>query len=327
MPTVLPTGQPIPNQVNPTSRPASTQLNLREMAGEVRQWNPDVPGPMAARWIQNAYRKVIDFRLWYGLLIRGQIVVPSVYSTGTATFTLGSAQVTGIGTAWTTDMVNRQIRQGFSTGWYNIQSVDPTNQTLTLDLPWGNQSASGGYQIVQTWVSPGPNIKRILEMVNQRQGWRMKMDMPQAVANYFDTWRVTTGWTFLCLNKEPRADGSPVYELYPAPTFQQCFPYLAYVQPPDLKEDADYPVTFVRSDILVLEGIKEALLYRGKSSRYYDPQTAAVKAKEFQEELFKMSLNDDNQYPKDLLWDFAKYPYYQYGSQYMQSHAGGPEEY
>ena len=323
MPAVLPSGQPILNQVNPTSRPYSTQLNLREMAGELRIWNPDVPGPLATRWIQNAYRKVIDFRLWYGLLIRGQIVVPSVYSTGTASFTLNSAAVVGTGTQWTQSMVNLQIRQGFNTGWYNIQSVQDATH-LTLDLPWGNPTQSGGYQILQTWVSPGPNVKRILEMVNQRQGWRMMIDQPQAVANFYDTWRVTTGWTYMLLNKEPRADGSPVYELYPAPTFQQVFPYLAYVQPPDLKNDTDYPVTFVRSDILVLSGIKEALLYRGKSSRYYDPQTAGVKAKEFEQELFKMALNDDNQYPKDMLWDFSKYPAYQYGSQYLQSHASGP---
>jgi hypothetical protein len=320
----MPIVYPISNQVNPVSQPASTQLNLRQMSGEVREWNPDVPGPMAARWIQNAYRRVIDFRLWYGLLTRGQIVVPSVYSVGTATFTLNSATVVGVGTNWDATMVNRQIRQGFSTGWYNIQSVtNPT--TLVLDLPWGNPTMSGGYQIVQTWVSPGPNIKRILEMVNQRQGWRMIIDMPQAVGNYYDTWRVTTGWSYMLLSKEPRADGSPTYEIYPAPTFQQVFPYLAYTQPPDLALDGDYPATFVRSDILVLAGIKEALLYRGKSSRYFNPDTAAVKAKEFQEELFKMALNDDNSYPKDFLWDFNRYPFYQYGSQYLQSHAG-PDE-
>lgn len=326
MPNVLPAGQQIANQVNPVGAPLNIQLNLRQMIGEVAQWNPDVPKTLIGRWIANAYRRVVDYRLWYGLLIRGQIVVPSVYSTGTATFTLGSAQVTGVNTNWDTTMVNRQIRAGFSTGWYNIQSVQGPTQ-LTLDLPWGNQSVGpSGYQITQTWVAPGPNIKRILECVNQRQGWRMRFDMPQAVGNYYDTWRTTTGWSFALLAKEPRADGSPQYEIYPAPTFQQVFPYLAYVQPPDLSQDGDTPATFVRSDILVLHGIKEALMYRGKSSRYYDPNIAAAKQKEFDLELVKMALNDDNQYPKDLLWDFQRYPYYQYGSQYMQSHAGGPDE-
>lgn len=327
MPVVTPTGGNIANQVTPTTRPYSTQLNLAQMVGEIRVWNPDVPALIAKRWVQNAYRRVVDYRLWYGLLTRGQIVVPNAYSTGTGTFTLGSATVTGIGTSWDQTMVNMQIRAGFYTGWYNIKSVE-TATSLTLDLPWGNPTANNsGYQIVQTWVSPGPNIKRILECVNQRQGWRMITDMPQAVGNQYDTWRVTTGWSFMLLNKEPRADGSPVYEIYPAPTFQQVFPFLAYVQPPDLQNDTDFPVTFVRSDILVLAGIKDALLFRGKSSRYYDPQTAGAKAREFDMELNKMALNDDNQYPKDMLWDFTKYPYYQYGSQFMQTHGGDPDVY
>jgi len=317
----------VTNQVTPTGKPSSTQLSFRQMVGEVRWWAPDCPAELMKRWINNSYRRVIDYRLWYGLLCRGQVTVPSVYSTGTATFTLGSPNVTGIGTAWTGAMVNEQIRAGFSTGWYNIQSVQGPG-ALTLDLPWGNPTVNSvGYQIVQTWVSLGPNIKRVLEMVNQRQGWRMKIDMPQAVGNMYDTWRTTTGWSFMLLSKEPRADGSPQWEIYPAPTFQQVFPFLAYVQPPDMVLDGDFPVTFVRSDIIVIGAIKQALLFRGKASRYYDPQTAAVKEQEFKEELEKMALNDDNQYAKNIIWDYASWPYYEYGSAYMQSHASAPGEY
>jgi hypothetical protein len=260
------------------------------------------------------------------LLVRGQVTVPSVYSTGTATFTLGSTAVQGFGTAWTPAMINEQIRAGFSTGWYNIQSVDSTHQVITLDLPWGNPTVTSvGYQIVQTWVTLGPNVKRILAMVNQRQGWPMILDQPQAVGNAGDTWRTTTGWSYMVLSKEPRADGSPQWEIYPAPTFQQVFPYLAYVQPPDLVNDNDFPVTFVRSDVIVLPAIKQALLYRGKDSRYYDPQTAGIKEQEFKEELAKMELNDDNQYPKDVLYDFGKmFGGYAWGSTYSQSHDSGP---
>jgi len=316
----------VPNQVTPTQRPQSTQLSFRQMVGEVRSWSPDCPAPQVKRWINNAYRRVIDARLWYGLLVRGQCTVPSVYSTGRATFTLGSDQVQGVGTIWTPGMVNEQIRAGFSTGWYNIKAVDSTHQVITLDLPWGNPTVTTvGYQIVQTWVSLGYNIKRVLEMVNQRQGWRMVFDLPQAVANFGDTWRTTTGWSWALLSKEPRADGSPQWEIYPAPTFQQVFPFLAYVQPPDMVNDGDFPVTFVRSDILVIAGIKQALLYKGKASRYYDPQTAAIKEQEFTAELNKMALNDDNQYPKDVLYDFQKqFAGFGYGSTYAQSHDSGP---
>ena len=310
----------IPGQVNPTSQPGTTQANFRQIWGEVSRWNPDAPIPMLKKWVNNAYRRVIDERLWYGLMLRGQVTVPQAYNTGTAAFTLGSATVTGTGTAWIVDMVGRQIRAGFSTGWYNIKSVNPATQTITLDLPWGNPSVTSGYQIIKTWVSLGYNIKMVLEIVNQRQGWRMVSGIPQAAINRWDTWRTTTGWSYALANREPTADGQPQYEIYPAPTFQQVFPFLAYTQAPDMANDDSFPAAFIRSDVLVLAAIKDALLFRGKSSKYYDPATAAMKEREFKAEVEKMKLNDDNLYPKDWQWDYGKWDFHP-SAVWLQQHA------
>ena len=231
MPVVPPSYVQIAGQVTQTTQSPTTQMNLRQMIGSVLQWNPDCPPPLVSQFITNSYRRILDSRLWYGLMTRGQISVPTVYSTGTATFTLGSNLIQGIGTAWTTSMVGMQIRCGFNTGYYNVSAVNPTLQQITVDLPWGNPTASAGYQLLQTWVTLGPNIKLVLEMVNQRQGWRLLCNLPQAALNEWDTWRTTTGWTQILANKEPNAAGWPMYELWPAPTFQQTFPFLAYVQP------------------------------------------------------------------------------------------------
>jgi hypothetical protein len=203
-------------------------------------------------------------------------------------------------------MVGMQVRSGFSTGYYNISAVNPTAQTLTIDLPWANATVTNaGYSILQTWVTLGPNIKYVLEMVNQRQGWRMGLNIPQAALNAWDTWRTTTGWTQILANKEPNAAGWPTYELWPSPTTQQAFPFLAYVQPPDLVNDASFPATFIRSDIIVTGALKDALLFRGKLNPYYDPTVAASKEKEFLAEIEKLKLNDDNLYSKDLQSDFS----------------------
>ena len=117
-----------------------------------------------------------------------------------------------------------------------------------------------------------------------------------------------------------------MFELWPAPTFQQTFPFLAYVQPPDMVSDGDFPLTFIRSDIVILGAIKDALLFRGKTSRYYDTTVAQAKEREFSMEIEKMKMNDDGQYQKDLSWDFSRWPMSQYGANFMQSHAGGPSE-
>lgn len=323
MPVVAPSYVSVAGQVNQTTQAPSTAKNFRQMQGEVLQWNADCPPPLVQSWLNNAYRRIVDSRLWYGLMVRGQVTVPQVYSTGNATFTLGSPSVQGTGTAWTTGMIGSQIRIGFNTGWYNIVNVDPTHQVITVDLPWGNANAVGGYQIVQTWVTLGPNIKMVLDMVNQRQGWRLGINIPQQALNQWDTWRTTTGWTQILANKEPNAAGWPMFELWPAPTFQQTFPFLAYTQPPDMVSDGDFPLTFIRSDIVILGAIKDALIYKGRGSRYYDPQVAQAKEREFAMEIEKLKLNDDNQYQKDLSWKYSEWPQSQYGSLFSQSHDVG----
>src|SRR5437660_3289547 len=167
------------------------------MKGQILQWNPDVPPTMVQKWINDTYRDVIARRSWSGLKVRGQVTVPNIYTTGQVSITSGSQSLTGVGTAWDQTFVGRQLRLGFSTGFYNISAVaDATH--LTLDIPWGNATVtSSGYSIQQPWVSLGYNIKSIKTIVNQRQGYQLFKDVPQEILNAGDTWRTSTGWTYL----------------------------------------------------------------------------------------------------------------------------------
>lgn len=308
-------------QVTPTEQPVTTQANFRQMVGEVLQWNPDYNVQLAKRAVQNAYRRIIDHRQWYGMMVKGQVNVPNSYTLGLITATQNSNIITGIGMTWDASMVGYQFRIGFSTPIYTItQVVSPTQ--IQLDLPWGAQSYNGvSYQIFNNLVSFGPNVKRILTCVNQRQGYRMKLNIPQEVLNIYDTWRTTTGWTFLVANYAPGSDGSPLYELYPAPTFQQSFPFLAYIQPPDLKNDNDYPYVSIRSDVIVAGSIPEVLLHGGRNNnKYYDPDTAKFFMARYNEEMNKMAKNDNDLYQKDMIWEFERYPFTQFGADFWQSH-------
>lgn len=311
-------------QVTPGVPSSSTQSNLGQMIGEIQSWNPDCSAADAQVWINNAYRTVIDKRMWTGLMVRGQITVPNVYSTGSVTVNYGSPVVTGVGTTFSPTMVGYQFRIGFTTGFSNIISVQSATQ-LTLDLPWGNQTQNGGsFQILNNIVQFGYNVKRVLECLNQRQGYRCYTGIPQAVLNQYDAWRTGMGWTFFVSPREfDPITGAQFFELYPAPTFQQTFPFLAYVQPPDLTDDAQKPYPFIRTDILVKLAISQALIIKGpKQNRYYDPQSAAWKLREAQYDLENMEKMDDSHYPTDLQWDYHQAPFSTHGSQWLQNHSG-----
>ncbi len=307
------------NIVKVTSKPSTTQLSLREMIGEVSQYNPDAPPLMVRRWIQNVNRRVMDYRNWYGLLVKGQIDVPDVVTGGSVAVTNASKIVTGTGTAFTSAMVGRQWRIGFSFPIYTIDSVQSATQ-LTLDLPWGDADrTNSSYNIFQNIVAI-PGIKMFFAVVNQKQGYRLKLHIPQEVINIYDTWRTTTGWTFLVADHVPSKSGEPQYELYPAPTFQQSFPFLAYLQPADMKNDGDFPHPYIRSDVLVSGAIPHALRFRGKNSQYYDPQTANYYDLIFRQEVQNMAQMDNNVAQRDMVWEFSRYPFTQHGADFWQSH-------
>lgn len=307
-------------QVVPNGRPATSQWNFRQLVGQLLQFNPDLNPQVAKSFINQTYRRIVDSRDYYGTLVKGQVTVPNAYTMGTVTVTQNSPIISGIGMNWTPQMVGWQFRVGFATPLFTIQAVTSATQ-IELDLPWGAATqANTSYQIFNNFVSFGTNIKRILSCVNQRQGYRLMLNIPQEVLNIYDTWRTTTGWTFLVANYSPDANGNPLFELYPAPTFQQSFPFLAYTQPIDLTADTDYPAASIRGDVILYGAIPQALTFRGKNNKYYDPQTAQVYQKMHDIELMKMQRNDNDLYQKDLIWEFDAFPFSQYGAGWLQSH-------
>jgi hypothetical protein len=305
----------------PNAQPASTQLNAAKMWGELSEWNPDAPINIVKRMVANSYRQIIDRRQWYGTLVKGQVVAPQAVTAGSVLATLGDTTIIGTGTSWDITMVGRQFRIGFGNPIYTITAVDPVLQTLDLDLPWGGKTQSAqGYQIFQNLFTLDPNCKSIYQMVNQRQGYSLKLHIPQDVLNIYDTWRTTTGWTYYESDREPAPDGSPQIELYPAPTFQQSFPFWAFLQPGDLQAPSDYPLAYIRSDVIVLGAIADVLLFRGKNSKYYDPNTSNIYRQRQEQQIQIMERADNNLLQQDLRWEFEKFPMTQFGASFYQSH-------
>lgn len=80
--------------------PNTAQSNLRGMIDEISSWNPDFPPWMSVQSVNTWLRRVIDQRMWSGLLVKDQLVIPAQTSTGTVDVTLNSPVITGTGTGW-----------------------------------------------------------------------------------------------------------------------------------------------------------------------------------------------------------------------------------
>jgi len=283
------------------------QSTFAQMAGEIQRWNPEVDNLLARRWLNNVYRRIVDSRNWYGMLLRGQLTVPAIYTTGTVAVTVGYNTVTGTGTAWDASFIGRQFRSGYTQSPIaTITNVaDATH--LTLEAVWGGTSyTSTGYQIFQSIVNFGAKVKLLTQMINLRQNRPMEVNVPQAYLDARDPWRSRIGWAEVAACYPASVDGITQWELWPIPVSQQTFPYRAYVQPPDLSANSDVPYPFIRSDILVYGAIPFALLHGGLKSKYYDPVTAKMFMGMFAAEMMKLELKDNDYFQKDGQWDWNR---------------------
>jgi hypothetical protein len=298
------------------------------MIGEVTSWNSNVDTMVAGRMINNRYRQIVRRRDWYGLKVRGIASVPTVVSTGQVTLTNGSPMVQGMGTGWTTALVGLQFRNSFTSAYQTIVAVNVGLQQLTLDSPWqGQGTTTGGYQIVEAYITFGANIKRFEWAVNQLFGWSMEVNVAVQVINSRDTWRQNLGWATTLATRAPTPDGQFQVECWPTPYAPQTFPFEAWTQPPDMVADTDAPVAWINSDLLVTGGIADALLYRPKQNAYYDVQSAIAIARDknaqFKSDLLEMENSDEALNQQAVTWSYEddEGGYGGVGSTWGQMHA------
>lgn len=243
-----------------------------------------------------------------------------VISAGTNSFKAKPRIAHLVGTTITkSSIVRRQFRLGTVRPFYNIRAVT-ASQTLVLDLPYGHPGALGSnYNIVQVYVTLGQNLRMVWSVVNTAQGWRLRLNMPQEVLNTYDTWRQTTGWVYMLNDYVPDEIGRFQYELYPTPSMEQGFPYLAYRTVDNMVDDEDTPPPAIPSHLLVDGAIADVMMFNRKSP-YYDPALASAFAQQFELDLQAAAISDDSLYMQNLQWAFSRYPFTQHGAAYWQSH-------
>lgn len=308
MPITPPT--PVAGQVGSNGlQPYTNQQNFGQIIGEVSSWAPHADPTMIQNWINNAVRVLYDRRNWYGLFVKGQIVTPGYYSTGTVSLTQGSNIVTGVGTAWTASLgglpiIGQQLRCGFTSPIYTITGVNLTSQTLTLELPWGLPSVTTGYFISQYYYT-FPNIKYIYSVKNLQMMYRLLTNVPQSLIENWDPSRLQMMYPRVVATMPPDPSGNYQVELWPLPNSSQAFPFLAYVQPPNLVKDLDNLPAFMRADIIKARAISDALMFRPKQNPNYSEgmcvQVAQQKLKEFEAEAMRAEQADENLYRQDIV--------------------------
>jgi hypothetical protein len=257
--------------------------------------------------------------MWTGLLTKGQIVSSGYYSQGVISATAGSTIITGTNTKWTAilggqPIIGQQLRTGFTSPIYTIVGADllSTPQTLTLELPWGNQSvASTGYFVSKYYFSI-PNIRYFYYVLNTTLMYRMLANIPQTLLANWDPSRLQMSFPRVVASMPPDSAGNYQFELWPCANYVQAFPYMAYIQPPNLVNDDDNFPPFMRTDLIQAKTLAEALLYKPKMNPAYSEATCITvsqqKLKEYETEILHAADADEAKFRQDVLSQFEMFP-------------------
>ncbi len=273
----------IPQQVgqNTAIQPITSQMNFGQLVGRVNGWNPSVSASVVQNVCNDIVRRVYDRRSgrWYGLMVKGNIIAPGIYNTGTVSLTYGSNVVVGTGTAFTPSLVNQQLRLGFTSPIYTITAfIDATH--LQLELPWGMPTQlSTGYYITQ-YLYQFSNLRGFYSVKNIQMMFRMA-HVTQSLLENWDPSRLQMLFPYCVAGSVPSASGQFSCELWPVPSNQQAYPYIGWAQPSNLVNDLDNLPAFIRGDIIELGAIAEVLLYKPKGNPNYSENLALEMSKRF----------------------------------------------
>lgn len=239
-----------------------------DMYRQLRQYVPELPLFLAKKVINNRYRRALDSRPWAGLRGEGMLTIPASYTTGTVTVPQGGTTVTGVGTAWTSDMAGLQIKIANQGPIITIASVtDPTHLELTQVYPLSNYaSIPTGYTILKNFVTMPEDFKYFLVIYDPYRQWRLFFNMTQQDLSAWDPGRTNVGNPWVMADLKFNADGVAQYELWPGPTSASGYNYYYIKQGADLVEDTDRPIFPFRGSELVRGALADLVTYPGTPS-------------------------------------------------------------
>ncbi len=134
-------------------------------------------------WLNEGGLRVWEARPWFGRVQETSIFTVAPYSTGTATFTQGSATVTGSGTAWTSAMIGRKTTIGLGSPWYRITAVASVTSMTVSDVYAETTATASRYTIFQDEYDVPTNGETIvgLWLYNPFRGGYLKQITEQSM--------------------------------------------------------------------------------------------------------------------------------------------------
>lgn len=190
----------------------------------------------AIRWISDRNKQLsARFNLRRDRKI-GEVIIPGVYRTGTATFTEGSTTVTGSSTVWVAAHDARYIRG--SSAWYEIDAVGG-NTSITLTNTFAEPTATGvSYDIVPRRNALIAGVRRLVGIKDTERGRNLTIisldDLNGIAPQRESIGGPPTVVAFIGFTDNQASTDTRQIEVYPYPETDTLLTYEYYAEPAEL---------------------------------------------------------------------------------------------
>lgn len=256
-----------------------SQADYRNTWGAVLLRCPLAGAPLARQWVNHAFLRLSQRRLWSWLYKQGGFHFPDAYAVGTATASINSTTVTGSGTTWDSSMEGLQIRIGGNTPLYTIYEV-PDATTITLDQNWlGTTVTAQLYKIFKAYATVPSDFHSFITVVDMIQGWQLPWNVGQDELDRIDPWRTNSGTPWLLSARDytsgtannPISPPLPRYEVWPWQFSSHDLSFLYETQPIDLSDAGATLPRYIQSNLLLEMALEECAQWPGPSSDKKNP--------------------------------------------------------
>ena len=300
---------------------------FREIVRHLALYCPSVPLPLCESWVRDRWRQLCESRNWSFLVAYDQFDMPDSYGTGTVSATNGSTTIDGVGTAFTSDLVGRQLKVAMSTPMLTIVSVESLT-SLTVDFPWAGASVSTQpYIILQALVTPADDFLSFVSVVSVQNMWRLIVNRHDSSdIDAIDPRRNTNGMPYIVAGRSysspslPGITPVPMFEMWPHVTSAGAYPYQYIKRTDDFDADTILP-RVITGDVLKTGALADLCRWPGmndKKNPMFNMDLASRYEMEWNHKIGQSGRQDNEIYNKDI-W-YSDYQYVPLSASFTQCH-------
>jgi len=218
-------------------------VTFQDLTSELTGVVPGLSTFLAAKFINRAWRDILEARSWSFLFAEGGFNAPTAISDGTVAITTGLTTLTAnVVAAAAIDAVPvpvltnpqgpYQFRINFAGELYNITGWDTVTNTLTVDRPiLEPTNAAATYNIYQCYFPPPPqallgnvfDFDRWISVLDPITPINLRVDIGKRTLDRRDPQRASSNLAYYVYNYKATAVGIPLYEFWPHPTGGQTY--------------------------------------------------------------------------------------------------------